>query len=50
VSFGNNLFLFAGQSGQFEASQNDQYPTGVPVSSSGANLKQWWGCDDPPGN
>jgi len=49
VSFGNNLFLMAGQSGQFEASQNFEYPTQIPLGPGGQNLTQWWGCDDPTG-
>jgi phospholipase C len=50
VSFGNNLFLFAGQSGQFEASQNNRFAFDFPHGPGGENLKDWWGCDNPVGS
>jgi phospholipase C len=50
VSFGNNLFLFAGQSGQFEASQDNRFAFDFPHGPAGENLKDWWGCDNPEGS
>jgi phospholipase C len=50
VSFGNNLFLMAGQSGEFEASQNNRFAWDIPHPPSGPNLHTWWGCDDPAGS
>ena len=48
MSFGNNLFTVAAQSGQYDDSNGNRYPIAHPQGGGLRTGLTTWGCDDPP--
>ncbi|MGN6380417.1 MAG: phospholipase C [Gaiellales bacterium] len=48
ASFGNNMFTFAGQDGQYDSSMGDRALYDLPASLLSPEDPHPWGCDSPP--